>query len=673
MFDMSTESEFNDETILFSFNKTQRNRSQLNDFVYEDTNRRDIHRLINKPVDISTISVFRLINKPVDISTISVFIHEVVQLGPIPLRGASPEEYVRAYQTYQRCYGDSLGEFLAHYQRLWWDAAFHGSVTGCDGIVRLLSLLPDGWREWATMVADKYIVTAYPAYDLVGDFPRFLLAVFTRFVCYGSVSPLLIDSPAPEEAARKGKAHATDPEGDGEEGPPVVAPVGSSRLQAITVPSSCSHIRSATEADHPNMGRRMVRVDTIWPHLRKAENEAVPPALTDESVEDPHLLWEWACGEDENNPILVNSDDERGPKGERSSDSDSDINSEDILDCGYYTPSGKWVWPQYGGYQANPGSFQGNVAGPSPCPRCNRLHGGTCKAGADTCFNCGRAGHFAKNCPSKNSGTGVRPNPSAQRPQLRAMNVQAGSNSQQIPRNQQERPKLPTQARAYAMRQKQPELTHACQISLVQLGLLLPHCISSSLLLHHNELDEIVLIHQYPCEITLLIHTSYRCCTVGRPRLVAELQAAVLLNGAGSVEANRRASVAMVAGRAHAPGVVPSRCAAGADAALMAAMVCANIGGRIDESCRGDRRGWCKLEGHKAGLDQVGEGTCPAGSRKYGPAAPREKRHTDYWWAAATPWRPRLVAELQAAVLLNGAGSVEANRRASVAMVASQA
>ncbi|KAG6382837.1 hypothetical protein SASPL_157444 [Salvia splendens] len=312
--------------------------------------------------------------------------------------GDAARPYERAYQTYQRCYGDSLGEFLAHYQRLWWDVAFHGSVTGYDGIVRLLSLLPDGWREWATMVADKYIITAYPAYDLVGDFPRFLLEVFTRFVCYGSVSPLLIDSPAPEvqdplaprepgrpsqwesdagpsrrpvgsttprappartpsmrdptfpieaereaqEAARKGKAPAADSEEDKEEGPPVVAPVGSSCLQAITVPSSYSHIRSATEAVHPDMGRRMVRVDDIWPQLRKDGNEAVPPALTEESREDPHLLWEWACGEDENNPILVNSDEKRGPKRESSPYSDSDSDSDDIQDCGYYTPSGKW-------------------------------------------------------------------------------------------------------------------------------------------------------------------------------------------------------------------------------------------------------------------------------------------------------------------------------------------
>ncbi|KAG6433551.1 hypothetical protein SASPL_105165 [Salvia splendens] len=201
--------------------------------------------------------------------------------------------------------------------------------------------------EWATMVAKEYIVTAYTAYDLVGDFPRFLAAMFTRYVCYGSAPPLLIDSPVPEvqdspapvapgyptcplsardptllteaereaqEAARKGKAPMTDSEEDKEEDLPVAAPVGSSYLQAITVPSSYSHFHSAAEA--------------------------APPVLTKESMEDPHLIWNWVCGEDENNPILINSDEERGPKRERPQDSDSD--SEDIRDCGYYTISGKW-------------------------------------------------------------------------------------------------------------------------------------------------------------------------------------------------------------------------------------------------------------------------------------------------------------------------------------------
>ncbi|XP_041999968.1 uncharacterized protein LOC121749462 [Salvia splendens] len=80
--------------------------------------------------------------------------------------------------------------------------------------------------------------------------------------------------------------------------------------------------------------------------------------------------------------------------------------------------------PQNGGYQATPGSFKGNVSKSSPCPRCSRLHGGICKVGSDTCFNCGRAGHFGKHYPTKTPGMGAKPHPSAQRPQLRAMNIQ---------------------------------------------------------------------------------------------------------------------------------------------------------------------------------------------------------------------------------------------------------
>ncbi|KAG6430883.1 hypothetical protein SASPL_108956 [Salvia splendens] len=131
-----------------------------------------------------------------------------------------------------------------------------------------------------------------------------------------------------------------DAKEDGEEWPPVAAPVRSSRWQAITGPNNFSRSHSTTEADHPDMGRCMVRGDAIWPHLRKTGEEAAPPVPTEEGIEDLHLMWEWACGEDEDNPILVYSDEEQGPKRERPQDCDS----EDVRDCGYYTPSGKWVW-----------------------------------------------------------------------------------------------------------------------------------------------------------------------------------------------------------------------------------------------------------------------------------------------------------------------------------------
>lgn len=68
-----------------------------------------------------------------------------------------------------------------------------------------------------------------------------------------------------------------------------------------------------------------------------------------------------------------------------------------------------------------------------------------------------------------------------------------------------------------------------------------------------------------------------------------EQHAAVLLNGGGLVDANRRASVAVVVGRARAPGadgVAANRCAAGADSAVVVVVAGANVGGETDESCR---------------------------------------------------------------------------------------
>ncbi|XP_041995662.1 uncharacterized protein LOC121745773 [Salvia splendens] len=113
--------------------------------------------------------------------------------------------------------------------------------------------------------------------------------------------------------------------------------------------------------------------------------------------------------------------------------------------------------PQYGGRQSAPyqrGDFRPRAP---QCAKCFKNHFGECREKSNKCYTCGGNGHFSRECPSKIMGMGAGQNNQGFRPQVRALQAEPrGYLPAPQQQQQQRRQGLLTQARAYALKEKQP-------------------------------------------------------------------------------------------------------------------------------------------------------------------------------------------------------------------------
>ncbi|XP_047953706.1 uncharacterized protein LOC125199892, partial [Salvia hispanica] len=93
------------------------------------------------------------------------------------------------------------------------------------------------------------------------------------------------------------------------------------------------------------------------------------------------------------------------------------------------------------------------------CNVCSKYHFGECRyQNVVKCYTCGGNGHYSRECANNKVGSGSRQNDQGSRQQSRAPQSEPRGNRDPSSRQQQpHRPRLPPQARAFALEQKKPK------------------------------------------------------------------------------------------------------------------------------------------------------------------------------------------------------------------------
>lgn len=113
---------------------------------------------------------------------------DFIMLTMAGMDGPTPQQIVEEFYFYRMSIRDTLGEFLAHYHRLYLEASDHG-VLGVDGIFHLLVLLPSEWREWAVTLVPQYVDRATFSDNLYGDCRGFIATLSHQYLNVG-IPPL---------------------------------------------------------------------------------------------------------------------------------------------------------------------------------------------------------------------------------------------------------------------------------------------------------------------------------------------------------------------------------------------------------------------------------------------------------------------------------------------------